>query len=346
MGDNRKHFKYPALKDGAWLVKCYCDDQMSTAEIAGIVGCNKNTVRIALLELGVVLRSNSESTIAQVARRGLKSFRYPLLNDKDWLQRNYLVEGKSLDELKALVGAKNHNSVRQALERFGMVARSISDGLTHNREDDGFSPNASVIDGTLLGDAFLSVYNKTSELSYPSYCKRNKHIEHHQYVGDLLFGDNWVTRVKEQSSICNGKVCNYHLLRSLSHKELMSYHRRWYPVLNNYIKCIPEDIVINEEVLLHWFLDDGSSSYRKRDGKKTNQVLITFCSESFEKADQERLCDQIHEKFPTIKPKIMPCQWGTGWRIKILQAQANAFYEIIGLPPVASLAYKWKRGIE
>ena len=70
-------------------------------------------------------------------------------------------------------------------------------------------------------------------------------------------------------------------------------------------------------------------------------MCIVFCSESFVKEDQEMLCERIAAKFP-LTPKLMKSQWGTGYRIGLPQSQTQEFFEIIGPPPVPSLAYKWK----
>jgi hypothetical protein len=43
-----------------------------------------------------------------------------------------------------------------------------------------------------------------------------------------------------------------------------------------------------------------------------------------------------------LNARTIPCQWGTGWRIKIPQAQARLFFDILGPCPVPEMAYKWK----
>lgn len=66
-----------------------------------------------------------------------------------------------------------------------------------------------------------------------------------------------------------------------------------------------------------------------------------FCSESFTKEDQQILCDKINEKFDLVA-RTVKVKGGTGWRISIPQSKSNEFFNIIGPPPVQSLAYKWK----
>jgi len=122
---------------------------------------------------------------------------------------------------------------------------------------------------------------------------------------------------------------------------LSSHFRKWYPESSNFKKAVPFDLILTPGHLLHWFLDDGFSYVRKGYGRRSKQVLIAFCSESFSREDQQRLCEQMGSKFG-IKARVSKAQWGTGWRIFLPQSQAGAFYDVIGSAPVESLAYKWK----
>ena len=91
-------------------------------------------------------------------------------------------------------------------------------------------------------------------------------------------------------------------------------------------------------------MDDGSTSYRYRKENKnpyTNEVVCSFSSESFSREDQERLCSQMKKKF-SLNPQMSPTQWGTGWRIRIRQAEVQDFLKVIGPCPVKSMQYKWK----
>lgn len=335
--------KSPFLRDEAWLRSRYCEEGKSTSEIGAILDCSKDAVRLALIHFDIELRNNQQARNAKVKSTGIKSVKYPQLNDKDWLYQKYITEKQSLDDIVALVGAKTSNSVAQALRRFDLEVRSISDGLTRNRVDDGFKINQSVIDGCLLGDGFLRTYNRESDKSYPAFYKKNIHYNHVLYVGNLLFSNEAASRVRQFINHLNGKEFPCCGIRSLSHKSLKPFYERWYPASNNYIKLVPRDIQIDEVVLLHWFLDDGTSSYRVRNGKITTQVKLSFCSESFTKEDQEFLCEQMHAKFPSVTPRVYPYNHGgTGYRIRIIQSQVAEFLRIIGPPPVEELAYKWK----
>lgn len=266
------------------------------------------------------------------------SRKYPQLNDEKWLRQKYEVECLGTRAIGVLAGVKTPNSVRQALIRFGIPVRTISDGITC-KQNDGFIPSWNVLHGCLLGDGCLQAWNKRSDYSYPSFHKKNKYYDHISYVAQILFGNKWKDAISEGGNACNGKWCTYFCLRSLAHKELMPLYRKWYSPENDYKKVVPVDLELNKEMVLHWFLDDGSTSYRRKESK-TKQVRGVFCSESFSKNDQETLCEKMNGL--GIRCSIRPYGEGTGWRIHIKQKCVADFLDFIGPSPVSSLAYKWK----
>jgi hypothetical protein len=278
--------------------------------------------------------------------------KYVLLNDVTWLKQKYIDEKLSAEQISILAGAKTSNSARQALLRNDIEVRGISESLTINRITD-FNINLDIINGCLLGDAGLDIYNPKSNLSYPAFYKKNKFFDHVLFVAEAL-SNTAKDMIKEEwgGKDKDGDLLSYPYFKyeSGARKELLSLYRSWYPESNGFIKVVPQDLLLNSKMLLHWFLDDGSSSWRKRKYNAENprygrrnekQVRLCFCSESFTKEDQERLCRQFKTIFG-LDARTKYCQWGTGWRIHIPQSQVNLFLEIIGPPPVASLAYKWK----
>jgi len=267
----------------------------------------------------------------------MPSYKYPQLNDKDWLHQKYVVEQLSTVKIGELVGAKRANSVRQALIRQGIPVRSVSDGLTCNRENDFFVLNQEVIEGCLLGDGFLRAHNPDSDNSYPYFSKRNINYDHIAYVAKNVFSKNWKQRVRENNEKFEARRYVIFSLRSYSHKELKPLFNRWYI---DGTKIVPEDIDLTPTVLLHWFMDDGNS-YQRRKESKTKQVDITFCCESFSKSEQIVLCDKLKDGYG-IDSSIRKCQWGSGWRIHLSQNPTKIFYDVIGKCPVKSMEYKWK----
>lgn len=334
--------RLPKLRDKAWLRQKYEAENQSTRCIGKSLRCSPTSVASALRSLGILVRSSSEARAAA----GSRSYKYPALNDPDWLRKKYVEDELSTVEMCKLAGAKTPNSARQALIRHGISVRDLSDGATAGRKDDGFVLNKAVIEGGLLGDASLRVYNRLSEQSYPYFHRKNKFLEHVEWISRLLCGEQGPSHITPYRRIVDGRIFSHYLFRTLSHKELLPFYRRWYPERSGFKKVIPQDIEVNETVLLHWFLDDGSSYNRKRNypthwTQKQQQIEIQFCSESFTEEDQEMLCTKIAMKFP-LTPRLKGVKRGAGHRTVLPQSQAAVFFEILGPPPVQSLAYKWR----
>jgi len=320
----------------------YYDEKLSFRQIGDLLECSGGTINYIFSKHGLSTRNGSESrNLVKIKSK------YHQLNDKEWLYNKYIIEELSTNDITKIVGAKTQNSVRQHLIKHGIEVRSISEGLTIGRKDDGFIINLPVIEGCLLGDGYLNSYNKESDLSYPCFLKKNKNYDHIKFVSQLLFGEKWEMRISEGDRILNNKRFNYFSIRSLSNKDLMPVFRRWYPEWNDYKKVIPEDLEVSSELMLHLFLDDGCSCLRKRKklGKspkiKERQIIITLCTECFSEKDQKNLALKIYDCFG-LDIKVRSANSGTGWRMYVLQSQADLFYEIIGPCPVPSMEYKWK----
>jgi len=275
---------------------------------------------------------------------------YSELNDKDWIHRKYFVENLSTIKIAKLVGASSPNSVRQAIIKFGFRPRNFREGIINGKKD-LLIENREVIDGSLLGDSSLNIFNKKSKICCPYLVKKNKYEDHLLwFAGHLLPQDQINLKEEHHVIVWKGKEskCKTFVFRTLSSNKLKKYYKRWYPKENNYRKLVPRDVKITPKLLLHWFLDDGYSTWRNRNkemsekGWKQNkkQVLAGFCSESFSKLDNIFLINKIKQL--GINCRLVKSQQGTGWRIKIDQTNTNKFFDLIGPCPIASLKYKWK----
>lgn len=266
---------------------------------------------------------------------------YPELKNKDWLYEKYVTEKRSLNYITKLIQCKSSNSVRQALIRFGIPVRNCSEGLTVNNEQ--LFLNKEIIDGCLLGDAGLRKYNKRSDNSYALFYKKNVNLDHIEYVAKFFY-KNFQNYISTDSYTLDEKTFSCHIFSTRVDKRLDSWYIRWYPEHNQFVKLVPRDIEITPLVLLNWFMDDGSSSYRKRLYRgvkqvRKNQVKITFCTECFTLDDQIFLRDEINRKY-NLKCIVTPVK--NSFRLKIPQSKTLDFFNIIGSSPVESMKYKWK----
>lgn len=283
--------------------------------------------------------------------KNFKKSRYKELNDKDWLYDKYWVQGLSTLQIAKLIGAKQPNSVRQALIKFGIEVRGYRQGQINGRTDEVINCR-EVIDGSLLGDAYLQKSNKNSNECSPYLAKKNIHFEHVEWFAKQVCGNFTITKEVREVKLSKGKSVKkytHYQFRTLSSDKLRLYFNRWYPKENGYKKVVPLDLKLTPKMILNWYLDDGYCFVRDRSkeyekiGKgweqRTKQVSIGFCSESFTKEENEFLAKQLIEL--GIKCRIGRCNSGTGYRVIISQLSAKDFLELIGPCPVKALEYKW-----
>ena len=275
---------------------------------------------------------------------GMKQSKYSQLNDPDWLIQQYSIDGLSSEKIKQIVGCPSCASVTQALRRHSIPIRTKSEGHRVNRKDDGFVLHKDVVEGCLLGDGFMRSDNPMSNDSFPFFAKRNIHYDHVQYVGKILFGDEVDNRI----TLRHGKdshASGIFELKSLSHPSLIELYRTWYPPSNDYKKIVPESIEVTPSLLLHWFLDDGYSYYYTR-LQRYRYTRLEFACMSFTVQELDMLCAKIKDVFGLTmfirEHRRNGKLAGTGCEVHVKQSDIPLFFEIIGPPPVPSLAYKWK----
>jgi hypothetical protein len=172
--------------------------------------------------------------------------------------------------------------------------------------------------------------------SAPIFRRGNKNKDHVQWAANQLFSKNSDKRIYIKFSKLNGKVYKAYVATTLTHDELTKYFKRWYPENFKYIKVIPIDCSIKPKALLHWFLDDGTTSYFK---KKIN-VKLSFCTDGFKKNDLDFLAKRLYKKYGLILH--VRTENKKHYRMFLCGSQIEYFYKIIGKCPFKSLSYKWK----
>ncbi len=283
--------------------------------------------------------------------------KYEKLNDVKWLTEKYQIQKWSAKKIAETVGCKTSNSVRQVLIKFGLPVRGYRDAQTINTED-GVIINDEVLSGTLLGDAHLSKSNKRSEVASPYYSKKCVKEDYTLYIASFLHkeGDKKVSIISSTQGQEKKRWENYtsecYIFRTNSSDLLRPYYEKWYPSLNDYKKIVPSDLILTPKAILYWYLDDGSSFYRKRNEdkywklkgwtQKKKQIIVQFCSESFTKEENEFLCNQLNQMGLKCSVRENFSLGGSGYRIFVNQSSTNDFFNLIGPCPVDSMKYKWK----
>lgn len=267
-----------------------------------------------------------------------------LLEDSDWLKNKYIIERKSTEEIAKLLGYKKGGTVSEALKKFNIEIRNKSE--RRKKENDFFILNLPVINGSLLGDSFI-----TKQLTKNGNCglsKKNINYDHLLYFSSKILKFSPEKRISgpiepPTNLTVNGKP--YYFLNTFKHLELTELRKKWYPYD---IKIIPRDILLTKESLLHWFLDDGFS-YRFKDkykNKEYSYVRIFLCTNGFSKSDLEWICDKLKTEFKlifTLSKKGLRKDGSQSYQLKLSQSQTNYFFDLIGECPVDSMKYKWKR---
>ena len=277
---------------------------------------------------------------------------YKQLDDPEWLHQKYEVETLSALQISKLAGCKTSNSARQALIKYGIPLRSYRDAQVIGRGDN-LIIDEEVLTGTLLGDGSLQKSSKTSLIAAPYYTKKCKWEDYSLHVGGCFTKSGGVHLTFEKAFLQRKRWsanCEYYVFRTLSSSLLTPWYSKWYPSGQ---KVVPKDLVLTPRTVLYWFLDDGYSTWRNREGEvcksrgnktypqRTKQVILGFCSESFTKQENDFLRKKLERM--GIGASVRKCNSGSEWRIFIDQSVANAFFDLIGECPVDSLKYKWKR---
>ena len=262
-----------------------------------------------------------------------------------WLHQKYITEKLNTKQIAKLVGCSDVPTVTRNLKKFDIPIRSLSE-RRRNEHEDYFRLNMPVINGSLLGDAFITKPQK--EHWNASLSKRNIYYDHLLYFAKQVLiqsPENRISGPFESSTNLTPNGVPTHFFNTYKHPEITSLRKQWYP---KGIKVIPRDIELTKESLLHWFLDDGYS-YVVRQKYKTStytSVRVFFCTQSFTKPDQLWLCQLLQEKFGlkfSLRKKGLKKDGTEAYIMALSESQTNYFFDLIGECPVDSLKYKWKR---
>lgn len=254
--------------------------------------------------------------------------KYKILLDREWLYNKYIIEKLTIKELCDIVGCSP----------ITIYYYLIKNKIGTQNQNDGFIYKKDIIEGCLLGDGNLT---SQSELGKVYFRKNNLYEDHIIYTFSQLYDSldlNKVKYITKRKGSYSSK--GIYTFRTFSKIELLSLYNEWYPLSNNRKKIVPETIDITPNTLLHWFLDDGTSLYVKSTKKKS--VIIKFATMSFNIDNQLMLCDKINSIYNLKTKPYRRCKIKNWYDIYITQSHTKDFYDIIGPPPVPSLAYKWK----
>jgi hypothetical protein len=326
---------YPELHNKKWLHREYVENKKTIRIIAGQVGCSAGTVHAALARNGIKRRRVGGPP-------GLRGSKYPEFNNAEWLYHEYVIKEKDTNILAKEFGC-SMTTVFNALTRAGIKMRNSSERFLVRRPDD-LRLNLPVIEGGLLGDASLGRVNRKKKISNARFSRTNKYHDHVRYVAQLLSDDpdSRISSCIKKIWPSRKKTRVYFEFHTLVSKDLTPIYERWYPSSSGFKKIIPRDFRLNEVSLLHWFLDDGSTTWRKRNGRISDRAVLTFSTDCFTKDDQDFLASQMEGMGLGVRVGYIRNRKKKCHRIFVKESSVQDFFDIIGPPPVKSLAYKWK----
>jgi len=111
--------KHSELNDENWLHQKYLIEELSSFEMAKMIGCEPGSIRYAMMKFGIPMRKLSD-----VKRKS----KYSQLNSKGWLYEHYITNEVSLQKIADIIGdGCTSGAVYGALKRFCIAARSHSE---------------------------------------------------------------------------------------------------------------------------------------------------------------------------------------------------------------------------
>jgi hypothetical protein len=183
-----------------------------------------------------------------------------------------------------------------------------------------------VIDGELLGDGCIERGVKQSRFVFVS-----KHKEYTDWLaqnftnnGVLLCGSG-VTKYNTFHKYLKKYYVNYRFT-TLSYANFHDLEKKWY---YNRKKIIPRDLEISPQLVLHWYLGDGSLINRKH---------VIMCTNCFDYEEQLILSKKLNRALGINSSVIK----SNGYVIFIRQSEVPILLEYIGSSPLNSMKYKWE----
>lgn len=149
--------------------------------------------------------------------------------------------------------------------------------------------NQCVFDGLMISDIGL----EKSARSRNARCQfRVKHKSFAQAIYSGLADLPWANLSESNCKHPKTKKMSYgYSGRTTVSEYLTTQYERWYPKGS---KIVPRDIDLSDEMLLWWYLGDGTLHRRK---SRPNYRRIMFCTDSFSVEDNEFLISKLKDRF-------------------------------------------------
>ena len=297
----------------------------SSCEIGDMMGVSFATVLDRLNVEGVKIRDASNCKQSPcgifVAERTYR--------DKDWLEYQYNVLGRTQQEIADECGA-TRKCVFSAMKRFNIKTRDRG-LISHLRQKNQVSLTKRVIEfitGELLGDGTIEISS--------NYAARYTHVNKHKKYMEWLSGKLLLSGIERTGVLCKKVMDQYknpcvsYGYGSRSYPEFLPIAKKWYP---SGIKIVPRDLCLSPLIARQWFLGDGGLHHHS--DARTNIDLHT---NGFSKADVLFLVEKL------LEIGVVSVRQPSRNTIRINADNAIKFLDYIGPCPEeiwSCYGYKW-----
>jgi hypothetical protein len=188
-----------------------------------------------------------------------------------------------------------------------------------------------VLDGTLLGDAHISMAGRRRSVAYFAY----GHAEDQRCLTEMVAGYLGDTNPKRQRREAPRQ--DFFTTNS-AHPLFAELRKRWYP---NGQKRVPRDLVLTPRMLAWWFMDDGSvcrSRPRKSPsgGDRSRSCQARFYTNGFPEEDVDYLIAQLG----ALGIAANKYEYGKGWFITLCKTAWEALSGLVAPYVPTALRYK------
>lgn len=217
---------YLKLNSFEWLHDQYVTKSRSAVQIAEELKVEHQTICKALRKYNITVRSRSDG--GQLSKCG--PLLYKLLNDRDYLYKEYIIDKKSSIKIANALGV-HHNNVIYALHRFGIETRSHFEYV--HRGKDHYMWRDSRIDGYCK--KFSDEFKEYIREKFDRQCYRCNKYEYENLCKDGKVRKLSVHHIDyNKNSICNGKEWAFVPLCISCHAETNHDRHKWFNTYINY----------------------------------------------------------------------------------------------------------------
>jgi len=250
----------------------------------------------------LISQGKSLQELCKSYSKHLMAFYSYLSKGKITLSKEQFIEeynkGIPLDEI-----GRSHNIPREHItylrEYYGIKRK----GATYQKRLQNEVPLSQeakdVIIGSLLGDGYIDPDGYFTEKHSP------EQLEYLQWKSSFLKSITTTKSWSYYEAIDGryGTLIKTHQFRTVTHSFLHDLRKTFYKKIDQKNqKVIPDNItdMLNDLVMAIWFMDDGTTDWKYRNGFKSSIGSLPsckICSESFSEVDNKLLSKAIYKRF-------------------------------------------------